>query len=75
MMFYFPGALRRVVDVAVKTLKPGTMTPEAFLNEAKIMHKLTHQKLVQVKPQTKPKFCQPQFNVFITSNDLICFSF
>ena len=40
------GKLRKVVDVAVKTLKRGTMTSEAFLQEAKIMHKLTHPKLV-----------------------------
>jgi hypothetical protein len=42
------GTLRKVVDVAVKTLKPGTMTSEAFLDEAKIMHKLIHPKLVQL---------------------------
>ncbi|CAL1528118.1 unnamed protein product [Lymnaea stagnalis] len=42
------GTMRKVVDVAVKTLKPGTMSSEAFLNEAKIMHKLTHSKLVQL---------------------------
>ncbi|KAI8774249.1 tyrosine-protein kinase SRK2 [Biomphalaria glabrata] len=42
------GTMRKVVDVAVKTLKPGTMSAEAFLNEAKIMHKLTHSKLVQL---------------------------
>jgi len=37
-----------MVDVAVKTLKPGAMTVEAFLEEAKIMHKLRHRKLVQL---------------------------
>ncbi|XP_071119664.1 tyrosine-protein kinase yes-like [Haliotis cracherodii] len=42
------GILRNVIDVAVKTLKPGTMSPEAFLAEAKIMHKLRHTKLVQL---------------------------
>ncbi|CAG5115831.1 unnamed protein product [Candidula unifasciata] len=42
------GKFRKVVDVAVKTLKPGTMTSEAFLEEAKIMHKLTHHRLVQL---------------------------
>lgn len=36
------------VEVAVKTLKPGTMSAEAFLEEAKIMHKLRHPKLVQL---------------------------
>lgn len=34
--------------VAVKTLKPGTMTPSAFLAEANIMKKLRHEKLVQL---------------------------
>lgn len=29
-------------------LKPGTMSPEAFLGEAHIMHKLRHRKLVQL---------------------------
>ncbi|XP_067677182.1 proto-oncogene tyrosine-protein kinase Src-like [Haliotis asinina] len=42
------GKLRNVIDVAVKTLKPGTMSPEAFLAEAKIMHQLRHKKLVQL---------------------------
>lgn len=44
----FSGKWRRMVDVAVKTLKPGSMTAEAFLEEAKIMHKLRHRKLVQL---------------------------
>jgi fyn-related kinase len=34
--------------VAVKTLKPGTMTVEDFLKEAAIMKKLRHPKLIQV---------------------------
>jgi len=34
------------VDVAVKTLKAGSMSTTAFLDEAKIMHKLRHRKLV-----------------------------
>lgn len=32
--------------MAIKTLKPGTMSPEAFLQEAQIMKKLRHDKLV-----------------------------
>ena len=36
------------MDVAVKTLRPGAMTVEAFLQEAKIMHRLRHRKLVQL---------------------------
>ena len=39
---------KRVVDVAAKTLKPGLMTSEQFLVEAKILHKLRHRKLVQL---------------------------
>ncbi|XP_056336742.1 tyrosine-protein kinase fynb isoform X2 [Danio aesculapii] len=34
--------------VAIKTLKPGTMSPESFLEEAQIMKKLRHDKLVQL---------------------------
>ena len=37
-----------MIDVAVKTLKAGTMSPEAFLEEARIMHRLRHRKLVQL---------------------------
>ena len=42
------GKWRSNVDVAVKTLKPGQMSVEAFLEEARIMHKLRHRKLVQL---------------------------
>ncbi|PVD35762.1 hypothetical protein C0Q70_02725 [Pomacea canaliculata] len=42
------GKLRNVIDVAIKTLKPGTMSTEAFLGEADIMHRLRHKKLVQL---------------------------
>jgi len=34
------------VEVAVKTLKPNTMSPEAFLQEAEIMKKFSHPHLV-----------------------------
>lgn len=34
------------VEVAIKTLKQGTMSPQAFLDEAVIMRKCRHQKLV-----------------------------
>lgn len=34
--------------MAIKTLKPGTMSPEAFLQEAQVMKKLRHEKLVQL---------------------------
>lgn len=44
--FVLIGKWRNEVDVAVKTLKPGQMTAAAFLEEAKIMHRLRHRKLV-----------------------------
>ena len=34
--------------MAVKTLKVGSMAPEAFIDEAKIMHQLRHRRLVQL---------------------------
>jgi len=36
------------VEVAIKTLKAGTMTAEAFLAEANIMKQLRHEKLVNL---------------------------
>ncbi|XP_014899461.1 tyrosine-protein kinase yes [Poecilia latipinna] len=40
------GTWNGTTKVAIKTLKPGTMSPEAFLEEAQIMKKLRHDKLV-----------------------------
>lgn len=42
------GKLRNAADIAVKTLKPGTMSPDAFLEEARMMHRLQHKNLVQL---------------------------
>jgi len=42
------GIWRTRVEVAIKTLKAGTMSVENFLDEAKLMHKLRHRKLVQL---------------------------
>nr|KAG5711811.1 hypothetical protein BaRGS_023575 [Batillaria attramentaria] len=42
------GKLRNAADVAVKTLKKGSMSPDAFLEEARIMHQLQHKKLVHL---------------------------
>lgn len=42
------GFWNGTTQVAVKTLKPGTMSREEFLKEAGIMKKLRHQKLIQV---------------------------
>lgn len=40
------GKWRNEIEVAVKTLKPGTMSTEAFLEEAAIMKKFRHMNLV-----------------------------
>ena len=42
------GVWNNTTQVAVKTLKPGTMSPTAFLEEAGIMKQLRHKHLVQV---------------------------
>lgn len=42
------GMWNGTTQVAVKTLKTGTMSPQAFLAEAAIMKKLRHQNLIQV---------------------------
>ncbi|XP_070555641.1 tyrosine-protein kinase Yes-like [Ptychodera flava] len=42
------GTWNGVTKVAVKTLKPGTMSPGAFLEEANLMKKLRHENLVQL---------------------------
>lgn len=42
------GVWNGTTAVAIKTLKPGSMTPEAFLEEAQIMKQLRHEKLVQL---------------------------
>lgn len=45
-VFVSAGTWNGTTKVAIKTLKPGTMSPEAFLQEAQIMKKLRHDKLV-----------------------------
>lgn len=42
------GLWRHSTEVAVKMLKPGTMDPEAFLQEAAIMKQFRHEKLVSL---------------------------
>lgn len=42
------GVWNNSTPVAVKTLKPGSMSAEAFLQEAAIMKKLRHPKLIQL---------------------------
>ena len=42
------GLWNNTTSVAVKTLKPGTMSASEFLQEAGLMKKLRHQKLIQL---------------------------
>ncbi|XP_049275869.1 LOW QUALITY PROTEIN: tyrosine-protein kinase Src64B-like [Rhipicephalus sanguineus] len=42
------GLWKGSTEVAIKTLKPGTMDPAAFLQEAAIMKKFRHEKLVSL---------------------------
>ena len=44
----YEGLWNNTTPVAVKTLKSGTMQPQAFLEEAHIMKKLRHPKLIQL---------------------------
>ena len=46
--WFMTGTWNGTTRVAIKTLKPGTMSPEAFLQEAQVMKKLRHEKLVQL---------------------------
>ena len=48
LLIYFSGKWNKTTDVAVKTLKPGTMSKAAFLDEAMIMKKCRHNKLVRL---------------------------
>lgn len=43
-----PGYYKNNKKVAIKTLKPGSMEPEAFLQEANLMKKLQHERLVKL---------------------------
>lgn len=44
----FLGYYHNSTKVAVKTLKPGTMSVQAFLEEANLMKTLQHDKLVRL---------------------------
>lgn len=47
-LWSFLGHWKGTTEVAIKTLKPGTMDPAAFLQEAAIMKQLRHPKLVSL---------------------------
>ncbi|KAI6218058.1 Tyrosine-protein kinase [Aphelenchoides besseyi] len=42
------GKWQGIVEVAIKTMKPGTMTSEAFLEEAHIMKQIAHPNLIKL---------------------------
>lgn len=42
------GYYKNTQKVAIKTLKEGTMAPEAFLQEANLMKQLQHERLVRL---------------------------
>ena len=42
------GYYKNNIKVAIKTLKEGTMSPEAFLGEANLMKTLQHERLVRL---------------------------
>lgn len=44
----FVGYYKNSQKVAIKTLKEGTMEPEAFLQEANLMKQLQHERLVKL---------------------------
>uniref|UniRef100_A0A4W5KWW3 Tyrosine-protein kinase n=1 Tax=Hucho hucho TaxID=62062 RepID=A0A4W5KWW3_9TELE len=48
LVFHYRRKWNGTTRVAIKTLKTGTMSPEAFLQEAQVMKKLRHEKLVQL---------------------------
>ena len=48
LSFYTKGQYNMEVEVAVKTLKEGTMSANEFLAEAERMNKLRHPNLVQL---------------------------
>ncbi len=58
--YFFSGRWNRTTDVAIKTLKPGTMSPAAFLGEAHLMKKLRHPKLVRITTNISCKCILPQ---------------
>ena len=47
-MKVYEGRWNKTTEVAIKTLRQGSMSSEEFLREALIMHKLRHDKLVRL---------------------------
>lgn len=61
------GLWNNTTPVAVKTLRPGTMSPSAFLAEAQIMKKLRHPKLVQLYA-----VCTQEEPIYIVTELMAC---
>lgn len=45
---FLQGVWNNTTPVAIKTLRPGSMSPKAFLEEAQILKRLRHPKLIQL---------------------------
>jgi len=60
------GRWNKTTDVAIKTLKPGTMSPGAFLEEAQLMKKLQHRQLVKLYA-----VCSQQEPIYIVTELMI----
>uniref|UniRef100_A0A8C6U4T8 Tyrosine-protein kinase n=1 Tax=Neogobius melanostomus TaxID=47308 RepID=A0A8C6U4T8_9GOBI len=64
MIKHYQTYYNNTTKVAVKTLKPGTMTVEAFLDEANVMKTLHHDRLVRlyaVVTKTQPIYIITEF--------------
>lgn len=55
----YEGRWNKTTEVAIKTLRQGSMSSEEFLHEALIMHKLRHDKLVRLYAVCSK--CEPIF--------------
>ena len=58
-MFTLIALWQGITPVAVKTLKPNTMSSEEFLAEAQIMKDCRHENLVQLYAVCSDEVCNP----------------
>ena len=63
----FYGKWRNNIDVAVKTLREGTMSTQAFLQEAAIMKKFRHNRLVALYAVCSQVSTSIHISVFIAT--------
>ncbi|ETE72284.1 Proto-oncogene tyrosine-protein kinase Src, partial [Ophiophagus hannah] len=71
LVAYYSRTWNGTTRVAIKTLKPGTMSPEAFLQEAQVMKKLRHEKLVQLVLESLMTFDFPLCEFLTTICSLV----